>query len=810
MDEWLKKRNPRHILAAILIAAFLPFLALELFRSWCYRLMDIASFLVFHNLAEFFSVMVSLSIFGVGWFTYNQTKNRHSLFLCVAFLAIGLIDFLHTLSYAGMPAFITPNTAGKATRFWIAARFFSAVTLLVSAGIYADTPSRWISRRTLMMASLAVTAMVFTGVIFFPQYLPVTFVPGVGLTPFKKSCEFLIICLLLTAFGAYWKRMSKTGDRLFLYYLSALILCTFSELAFAIYKSVFDTYNVLGHLYKVAAFYLIYRGVFASSVEHPYLQLNDAKDKLLAQVAERRRAEEALRVSEERFQLAMMGANEGLWDWNVKLDQVYYSPRWKSMLGYADEELENQFDTWKRLVHPQDLELALAQVLDALEGHIPRLEAEFRMRHKEGHYLDILSSGFPIHDDNGEALRLVGTHVDVTERRKLEQQYRQAQKMKAVGQLAGGVAHDFNNILSAIFGYSQLILDQVKKNDPVHSYTEEIIEASKRAAALSKNLLAFSRKQAVTLAVIDLSEVVSGFEAFLRRLTREDIELKISCSAEPLSVMADRGQIEQVIMNLVTNARDAMPNGGTISIDTRPVTLDREFLDTYGYGKAGAYGLLSVSDSGVGMGKETQARMFEPFFTTKEQGKGTGLGLSMAYGIVKKHDGFINAYSEPKTGSIFKIYLPRVEGTPQIKKAQPREATCMWNGTETILLGEDDEALRRLATRVLSHYGYQVIEAEDGQDALNKFHEFGDAIELVILDLVMPRKNGKVALDEMKMLRPMLKAIITSGYTRDIVEEDTIFDEYTDFMYKPISPDDLVAKVREMLDKNLPPQYSGT
>ena len=533
-------------------------------------------------------------------------------------------------------------------------------------------------------------------------------------------------------------------------------------------------------------------------------RLVPAIERSLKDATERRvrvAAEEALRQSEERLSLAMRGANDGLWDWYLKTGELYCSPRWKSMLGYADDELVSSYGNWERLLHPQDVAPALTHLHNFLEGRISRYEVEFRMRHKEGHYVDILSRAFLLYDDQGEAVRMAGTHVDVTERKRLEEENRQAQKMEAVGQLTGGVAHDFNNILSAINGFSYLILEQEQVSGCVKSYVEEIMAASQRAAALNVSLMAFSRKQAVNLAVIDLGCVLAGFEDFIRRMIREDIELKIICANEPLAVMADQGQIEQVLMNLVTNARDAMPEGGNLLMETLPITLDQAFVESRGLGNAGAYAVISVCDSGLGMDKETQTRIFEPFFTTKELGKGTGLGLSMAYGIVKKHDGFINVYSEPGTGTTFRIYLPRVQTMPQAVKTEPKDAAPLRGGAETILVCEDDAALRRLATRVLSHHGYKVIEAVDGQDAIDRFIEFSDSIQLAIIDLLMPKKNGKAACDEMKMLRPGLKAIFTSGYARDLIDQYKIVDEHTDFIHKPISPNELVAKVREMLDK---------
>ncbi|HBG06082.1 MAG: hypothetical protein A2075_08745 [Geobacteraceae bacterium GWC2_58_44] len=516
-------------------------------------------------------------------------------------------------------------------------------------------------------------------------------------------------------------------------------------------------------------------------------------------ITERKLAEKAERGDEEPLKPALQGANDGLWDWNLRTGELSYSPRWKSMLGYADEALGNRFETFERLLHPEDREATLAHLRDFLEMRTPRYEAEFRMRHKEGHYLFIQSRGIIIRDDDGEALRVVGTHVDVTERKKLEGQIRQAQKMEAVGQLAGGVAHDFNNILSAILGYAQLIQES-DPIEPTQSFVEEIIKSSKRATALTQDLLAFSRKQEVTLAVVDLSAVIREFKTFLGRVIREDIELKISCAGEVLPVMVDRGQIERVLMNLVVNSRDALPNGGEVLIETGPVVLDKEFIQAHGYGKAGAYALVSISDNGVGMDRETQSRIFEPFFTTKEQGSGTGLGLSMAYGTVKKHDGFITVYSEPGAGTIFKIYLPHVPAAAPVHSMIPKGPVALRGGEENILVGEDDEALRRLTTRALSHYGYRVIGAVDGQDAVDKFMEHGDGIDLVILDGIMPKKNGIEACREMRWIRPDLKAVFVSGYAKDIFAAGNALDGNSIFIQKPVAPHELLTKIRELLD----------
>ena len=510
----------------------------------------------------------------------------------------------------------------------------------------------------------------------------------------------------------------------------------------------------------------------------------------------KRAAEEQLRESNERFRMIYEHSIDAILLTNTDGSVIAANPEACRIFGLSEPEI-CRFGR-SSLV---DIEDARLSALLEERKHTGMCRGEITMKRGDGsHFPAEISTAMFTEGDGTQKTSMIIR--DVSERKKLEEQIRQSQKMEAVGQLAGGVAHDFNNILQAIFGYSHLILAKADDSLAVKKKVKELINASQRAAELTKGLLAFSRKQSVTLAVIELNEVVQGNEAFLRRLIREDIELKISCTAEPLAVLADRGQIEQVFMSLVTNGRDAMPGGGRLSIDTQSVTLDQQFIEAHGFGTVGVYSSFSVSDSGFGMDKETQSHIFEPFFTTKAQGEGTGLGLSMAYGIVKKHDGFITVYSEPGTGTIFKIYLPAARAPAVAGKKEVREAGPVRGGTETILVGEDDGALRKLSTKVLGHYGYSVIEAVDGLDAVGKFVEYGDRIDLVILDAIMPNKNGKRACDEMRMLRPGLKVLFVSGYTRDVFAEDNAFDGNSVFIQKPVSPDELLSKVREMLDKS--------
>jgi PAS domain S-box-containing protein len=401
----------------------------------------------------------------------------------------------------------------------------------------------------------------------------------------------------------------------------------------------------------------------------------------------------------------------------------------------------------------------------------------------------------------GRRAELVLVH-DVSERKRLEEQLRHSQKMEAVGLLAGGVAHDFNNILTAIVGYGSLIKMKLKGDDPLMHHVNEIISSAERGAVLTKSLLTFSRKQIINPRVVDLNGIVERVGKLLVRLIGEDITLELHTAGEDVCVVADSGQLEQVLMNLATNARDSMPDGGHLVITTERTFLDERFLLTHHFGKPGRYALIAISDTGEGMDAATATRIFEPFFTTKEMGRGTGLGLSIVYGIVKQHNGYINVYTEPGKGTTFKIYLP-LAGMPLEMPAEvgPADMTPLNRGTETILLAEDDTPLRRLVHSVLEQYGYRVIEATDGEDALDKIGKYRDGIQLLLLDVIMPKKNGKEVYDEAKKIVPGIRALFASGYTADIVHKKGILDQGLNFISKPVSPEELLTKVREVLDK---------
>ncbi len=408
-----------------------------------------------------------------------------------------------------------------------------------------------------------------------------------------------------------------------------------------------------------------------------------------------------------------------------------------------------------------------------------------------------------LRDEQGRVSGTLSTARDITEQRKLEEQLRQVQKMESVGTLAGGIAHDFNNILTAIIGYGQVSLLNASVDDALRGNIEQIMEAAKRGAHLTQGLLLFSRKQPGERKPVDLNTIILQVEKFLQRMIGEDVLLRAELCAGSLPVLANAHQLEQVLLNLATNARDAMPGGGTFNVATSRIELDAEFIAEHGYGTTGSYALLSVSDSGMGMSEETRRRVFEPFFTTKEVGRGTGLGLAVTYGIVQQHDGYIKMYSEPGKGTTFRVYLPLLVGANLDEENKGNGGqVCLSGKGETILVAEDDPAIRQMTCSVLERFGYRVIAAVDGEDAVEKFKEHRQQVDLLLFDLIMPRLNGKEAYDIIAGLVPGVRCLFASGYAPDMLRQKVFLDQQTPLLYKPMSINDLLEKVRQVLDRD--------
>jgi two-component system cell cycle sensor histidine kinase/response regulator CckA len=516
----------------------------------------------------------------------------------------------------------------------------------------------------------------------------------------------------------------------------------------------------------------------------------------------RKQSEEALRATDQRFRMAATAANVGLWDWDLRTNEVYYSPEWKSQIGYRESDIGSSFEEWRSRVHPDDLEDAQERMRVFIANPSLKYNTEFRLRHRDGSYRWILSQAALLLNEQGTPIHMLGSHVDVTEQRQEEGQRNQAQKMEAVGRLAGGVAHDFNNLLTIIIGYGDMLAAGVTGLPNLSKLADEINRAADRAAGLTRQLLAFSRQQVMVPKVLDLNLVIGDINRMLQRLIGEDVEISINQAKGLDQVMADPGQIEQVIVNLAVNARDAMPAGGRLTIETANVELDESYASLHPEVKAGRYVMLAVSDTGTGMDERTRAHIFEPFFTTKERGKGTGLGLSTVYGIVKQSGGHIWLYSEPGLGTTFKIYLPRGEGDrePDQNHAPERYQTEVPRGSETVLLVEDDASLRLFISSVLRDCGYRILEAQNGIEAITIAEEFAGTIDFVLTDVVMPKMGGRELSAALAARRRGIKILYMSGYTSDTVVLHEILEARMPYLQKPFTAEVLARKVRDLLD----------
>lgn len=510
-------------------------------------------------------------------------------------------------------------------------------------------------------------------------------------------------------------------------------------------------------------------------------------------ITDRRAFETALKESEAKYRNVVENSLVGFY---IIQDNrfVFVNQRFCQIHGYSAEEILGKINPLDS-VHPDDKKIVDENIRKRVEGKTHHIEYEFRRTNKDGALLTLKVVGGTILYNGHPAA--FGTLIDVTRERTLESQLRQAQKMEAIGALAGGIAHDFNNILTALTGYTSLIQMKMAKSDPLQTYVDQVLSASMKATNLTHSLLAFSRQGPVKLSPVDINTLIRDTQKLLWRLLTEDITIKTSLSNKNMTIMADATQIDQILFNLATNARDSMPNGGVLSIETEPVELDASFAEVHGFLSPGPYVLLSISDTGIGMDSKTKEHIFDPFFTTKGPGKGTGLGLSTVYGIIKQHNGHISVYSELGAGTSFHIYFPLVK---RRKREGHAAAVKPGRGNEAILIAEDDSGVRSLMREILTEYGYRVIEAVDGEDAINKFCN-NSGIDMLILDSVMPKKNGREAYEAIKTISPHTKALFTSGYTRDIVLDKGIEDKKLDFIPKPLSPTLLLEKVREILDR---------
>jgi PAS domain S-box-containing protein len=516
-------------------------------------------------------------------------------------------------------------------------------------------------------------------------------------------------------------------------------------------------------------------------------------------LSERMRAEEERAVAHERLQLALDAVGEGLWDWNIATDDVFFSATLCRMLGYEVDEFPGKLSSWAERVHPDDRSRVQA-VLDAhVRGEAEGYETEHRLRCKDGRWLWVLDRGRVVErDSTGKALRMVGTHADITPRRDLEEQLRQAQKMEAVGQLAGGVAHDFNNLLTVIRTGLDLALAE-GLSDVVRADLSDVEMAAERATALTSQLLAFSRRKAAEPRLMHLNDAVGDLTKLLHRVLPKDISVRRRLESNA-TVLADPGQVGQALLNLAVNARDAMPSGGVLTFSTYDVRIDTAATGGADSVPAGEYSVLTVVDTGVGMSAEVRQRIFEPFFTTKAVGKGTGLGLASVYGMIKQLGGHVRVESAPNQGATFRLYFPVTTAPEENERALQQGP--LPGGTELVRLVEDEPAVRNVAARMLHAHGYRVREAANGRQALDLL-EAEPGIACVLTDIVMPVMSGGALFGVMRERHPDVASVVMSAHAHDVLAQFPL-PAGAQILEKPFLASSLLTAVRQAIDARVP------
>lgn len=528
--------------------------------------------------------------------------------------------------------------------------------------------------------------------------------------------------------------------------------------------------------------------------------------RLQNEVADLKRVEKDLRLSEERLMLVSTGNGEGIWDYNFATGDLYFSPTVGDLLQYGDEPLPSTLEQVEALISPEDLDVVKTKVKEHWAKRSPVCTVEYRIKTRKQKFIWVRSRATTVWQRGGKPLRMVGVLTDISKERELQEQFRQSQKMEAVGQFAGGIAHDFNNILGIVLGYSDLLIRKMAKDDPARPKIEAIRSAGQKAAQITKQLLAFSRRQLLQPQVIDLNTHLIESSQMIRCLLPDNVEVKTSFTDKESFLKLDPTCLEQIVVNLVINGRDAMPKGGTLTL--RTFVQDFQDSETEPHGVApGKYIGLDVIDTGCGISKEVLSRIFEPFFTTKATGKGTGLGLSTVYGIVKQNAGFINVTSQVGKGTQVRVCFPqsvdrKVSATARDQSEEPPK------GHETVLIVEDEDWLRSLAYEILTNQGYTVFEVRNGDEALQLCAHKSTKVDLVFTDVVMPKRDGMGLWERLRKIRPEVKFLFTSGYPSkhasfiDGAAEKDLF-----FINKPYDLLSLSKKVREVLDQPVVNQY---
>ena len=759
-------------------------------------LSSLYSYLLFHSLAEIFSIVVACGIFIVAWNSRRIMDNNYLLFLGIAYLFIGVLDLVHTLGYRGMGIFHGYAT-NLPTQLWIAARYMESLSLLIAPLFLAR---RLKANLALMVYTLA--TFLVLGSVFYWHIFPTCFVEGVGLTAFKKTSEYIISIILLGAITLLFQKRKEFDERVFRLLVAAMAITIAAELAFTFYIHAYGFSNLVGHYFKIISFYLIYKAIIETGLTRPYTLL----------FRNLKQSEEALRESRDNLDKAQGTARVGSWSRDLKTNQGQWSDEMYRILGLTPGNPKQPFfETFLSRVHPDDREHTQSVIKEAVEKK-GSFDFEFRIVPIDGSERIIHELGEVECDEAGTPVRIYGTDQDITETRRLQAQLHQSQKMEAIATLAGGIAHQFNNALNAITGYTGLLEIDYPQDEKIADYAEAMKQSALHMAHLTDLLLAYAEGGKYNPEILTLSELIEGSLPLIQHTLDPDIRVETDLPLDVLNVKADRTQMQMVLSAILTNSNEAIEPPGRIRISTKNIEVDQGSIKDHPGLKPGPYVCLSIEDNGKGMDQETKERIFEPFFTTHFIGR--GLGMASVYGIIKNHDGTTTVDSEIGKGTVVRIYLPAIPsaqarraGLPAIEAeeevgekvvSEPKVELAMGEGT--VLVIEDEEPLVELFRQILERLGYRVLQARTGEEAVETAKTFDGRIDLALLDIKLPDMSGNQVYPLIMETRPNLKVIVCSGYSIDSPAQEILDAGAQGFIQKPFSLKILAEKLKEVLE----------
>lgn len=693
----------------------------------------------------------------------------------IALSVIAIIGYLEGLESA--------YTIGE----YIGMALYTAIGFLVfNIGIWANINSQ--SR--IQFSSIPLWMPIFWSILVLQidLYFPETLFTGILHTPllfcsmcFRYQFTSFVLAFFISLFIILGYYLSPSSDLNFQHALfnRSLLIAVVWVMAYLIYQ------------YKNTFFKLL---AIQTNLEN---MVSERVKQLCEEIQIRKETEQELKANKDRFRFIFENAASGIALMTIEGKWVMVNQRFCDIVGYTQEELKQK--TFHDITHPDDLVMDIQYTEQLLRKDIQTFTMEKRYIRKDQTFVWVNLTASIIYDDKEKTIYTIKIVEDITKRKELESQLVQAQKMESIGQLAGGIAHDFNNLLVAIKMNTEFAMQNIEKDSITHDDLQEVLHASDKASALTRQLLAFSRKQVMELKIINVNQLILNVEKMLRRLIGEHIELRSNLDPELGNVNVDPGQFEQIVINLIVNARDAMPDGGTITIETKNAELDEYYSSTHLDVTPGSYIMLVVSDNGCGMEPHIQEKIFDPFFTTKGKDKGTGLGLSTVFGIVKQFGGSIHLYSELDKGSVFRIYLPRVEGETETSITSMMISSEIVDGC--ILVVEDNDSVRQVVVRVLQNHGYQVLEAKNGAEALANCSGAQEKIDLLLTDMIMPEMSGRELAEKMKEKMGNLKVLFMSGYTDNVIVHHGGLEKGAEFLQKPFNGPDLLNKVNLILTK---------